>query len=91
MTPYSSKKGNSKSERRKKNTKEIVVKKLRWCLWDKVKVGGIVGFISGFGFGNFNIKSVYGKRLYSAVRIRDAIFVSRNNNWLTIGGFINDV
>jgi len=58
MTPYSSKKGNSKSERRKKNTKEIVVKKLRWCLWDKVKVGGIVGFISGFGFGNFNIKSV---------------------------------
>jgi len=82
MTPYSSKKGNPKSERRKKNTKEITVKDKKWCLWDKVKVGDIIGFISGFQCKTFNIKSMAGE-LYKAIKPMQIILICRNNNWVT--------
>jgi hypothetical protein len=81
LVVHSSKEGNPLSERRKKNTKEIAVKGTRWCLWDKVKVGDVVGFISGFSTPGFNIRCITGE-LYKAINVKQATLISRNNNWI---------
>jgi N6-L-threonylcarbamoyladenine synthase len=81
MTPYSSKEGNPLSERKKQNTKEIVVKGTRWCLWDKVKINDVVGYISGFSHPGFNIKSITGE-LYKAISPKQVTFIQKNNNWI---------
>jgi len=87
MTPYSSKKGNPNSMRLKKNTKEIIIRKLKWCLRDKVKVGNQIGFISGFGSFelyildvNGNIVRVPGKKS-DEVSAKNVQLICRNNNW----------
>ena len=47
-------KPNTKARRNPKNTKQVRTKDGKlWCLWDKVKINGQVGFISGFTSGSY--------------------------------------
>jgi len=84
MTPYSSKKGNPNSERRKQNTKEKTISNKKWCLWDKVRIKETsqIGFISGFGSPGFNIKDIKGNILAHAIKPSSVDLVCRNNNWI---------
>jgi len=87
MTPFSSKKGNPNSIRLKKNTKVVIVRKLKWCLRDKVRVGNQVGFISGFALPNFDVVDINGNiirllgRKSDEVSAKNTQLICRNNNW----------
>jgi len=55
-----------------------------WCLWDKVRIKETnqIGFISGFQGKSFNIKSITGVKLFSAINSIHLNLVCRNNNWI---------
>ena len=80
---------NTESKRNPKNTKQVKVKNGDlWCLWDKVKIDGQTGFISGFT-GNYayaqdidgNYIKMEGKN-YKQVSLKQTAFIRRNNNWI---------
>lgn len=78
---------NITAKRNNKNTKEILYKGKKWCLWDRVKVGEDTGFISGFTGAMAYIQDIEGKYLqvspkYKQISVDNIKLISRNNNWL---------
>ncbi len=83
-------KPNTEAKRNSKNTKQVRTKDGKlWCLWDKVKIDGQVGFISGFTSGSYayiqdisdNYIRLAGKN-YKQVPLKQTILIRRNNNWV---------
>ena len=83
---------NREAKRNNKNTKEVILKDGRkWSLWDKVKVGGQVGFISGFTGNSYAyVQDMEGDyirmpgKTYKQVSLKQAKLIKRNNNWIEI-------
>ncbi len=81
---------NTEARRNPKNTKQVRTRDGRlWCLWDKVKIAGQIGFISGFtGNGYAYIQDIEGNYIrlagknYKQIPLRQAILIRRNNNWV---------
>lgn len=81
---------NRKAKRNSKNTKEIIVKEKKWCLWDKVYIPEInkIGFISGFTGNWVYVQDIQGNYLqttskYKQISTEKIRLVYRNNNWIT--------
>ncbi len=79
-----------KAKRNSKNTKEIIVKEKKWCLWDKVYILEInkIGFISGFTGNWVYVQDIQGNYLqttpkYKQVSTDKIDLLCRNNNWIT--------
>ena len=83
---------NREARRNNKNTKEIILKDGRkWSLWDKVKVGGQVGFISGFTGNSYTyVQDIEGNYIkipgksYKQVPLKEIKLLKRNNNWIEV-------
>jgi hypothetical protein len=80
-------KPNITSKRNNKNTKLIKHKGLSCCLWDKVTVNNIVGFISGFTGNMVYVQDIYGQYVrvspkYKQISLENVSLVNRNNNWI---------
>ncbi len=78
---------NTAAKRNKKNTKQIQHKGLSWCLWDKIKVEGQIGFITGFTGNMVYVQDIEGNYIqvstkYKQISLNDMELVSRNNNWI---------
>ena len=78
---------NRAAKRNRKNTKGIKYKGLSWCLWDKVEVGGQLGFITGFTGNMVYVQDIEGNYIqvstkYKQISLNDIKLVSRNNNWV---------
>jgi N6-L-threonylcarbamoyladenine synthase len=76
---------NITAKRNSKNTKEITSKGKKWCLFDKVKVGDSIGFISGFTGNMVYIQDSKGKYLqvstkYKQISTDKIKLINRNNN-----------
>ena len=83
------KKPNTESKRNPKNTKQLTTKDgSLWCLWDKIKVNGKVGFISGFTGNYAYIQDIDGNYIkmegknYKQVSLKQTTLIRRNNNWI---------
>lgn len=79
---------NRESKRNSKNTKEIIYKGKKWCLYDKVRLNGDIGFISGFSGGMVYIQDIYGKYVqispkYKQVNTNNIELINRNNNYIS--------
>lgn len=81
---------NRKAKRNSKNTKEIIVKEKKWCLWDKVYIPEInkIGFISGFTGNWVYVQDIQGNYLqttskYKQISTKKIRLACRNNNWIT--------
>lgn len=74
---------NTTARRNEKNTKQVGT----WCLNDKVKVFGKVGFISGFSGTSCYIKHIYvnyitiPEKQYKQANLSRLELLCRNNNW----------
>lgn len=78
---------NREAKRNSKNTKEIINKEQKWCLWDKVLVEGKTGYISGFTGKMVYVQNIVGKYIqtspkYKQISVDKLKLVSRNNNWI---------
>ena len=78
---------NITSKRNEKNTKQIMHKGMRWCMWDKVKIGDQIGFISGFTGNMVYIQDIEGNYIqvsnkYKQISTDNIKLISRNNNWI---------
>lgn len=78
---------NRESKRNSKNTKEIIYKGKKWCLYDKVRLNGDIGFISGFSGNMVYIQDIYGKYVqispkYKQVNTNNIELITRNNNYI---------
>jgi len=78
---------NITSKRNSKNTKEIISKGKKWCLFDKVKIGPNTGFISGFTGNMVYVQDIEGNYLqvspkYKQISTDNVRLISRNNNWI---------
>jgi len=82
-------KPNREAKRNNKNTKEIVAKNGKWCLWDKVKMPtGKIGFISGFTGKWVYVQDIDGNYLqlsdkYKQINPNQLVLICRNNNYIT--------
>jgi len=81
------KESNVISKRNSKNTKEIIVKGKKWCLFDKVKIGEKTGYISGFSNNLVYMQDIEGNYLqnsskYKQISVENIDLISRNNNWI---------
>ena len=78
---------NISSKRNEKNTKQIMHKGIRWCMWDKVKIEDQIGFISGFAGNMVYVQDIEGNYIqvsskYKQVSTNNIKLISRNNNWI---------
>ena len=78
---------NISAKRNEKNTKQIMHKGKRWCMWDKVKIGEQIGFISGFTGNMVYVQDIEGNYIqvsskYKQVSTNNIKLISRNNNWI---------
>jgi len=78
---------NIEAKRNKKNTKHIKHKGLHWCLWDKIKVEGQIGYITGFTGNMVYVQDIEGRYIristkYKQISINNIKLVGRNNNWI---------
>ncbi|KZL92800.1 RNA-guided endonuclease IscB [Clostridium magnum] len=78
---------NITSKRNSKNTKEIISKGKKWCLFDKVKIGSNTGFVSGFTGNMVYVQDIEGNYLqvspkYKQISTDNVSLISRNNNWI---------
>ena len=81
---------NKKAKRNNKNTKQIIVKNKKWCLWDKVYIPEIekFGYISGFTGNWVYVQDIQGNYLqitskYKQISTEKIRLLCRNNNWIT--------
>ena len=83
------KESNVHSVRNAKNTKEITVNGRKFALWDKVKVCGKKGYISGFTGNACYVQDINGDyikadgKFYKQVAADKIEHIRRNNNWIT--------
>lgn len=80
---------NREAKRNSKNTKEIVTRKKKWCLWDKVYIPElqIAGFISGFTGKWVYVQNIYGEYLqvsgkYKQINSEKLNLICRNNSYI---------
>ena len=84
----SKKEPNVNSIRIAKNTKEIIVHGKKFALWDKVKVYGRKGYISGFTGNACYVRDINGDHIkmycksYNQVTTNKIEQIRRNNNWI---------
>lgn len=81
------KKPNITAKRNSKNTKQLISKGKKWCLFDNVKVGDKSGFISGFTGNMVYVQDIEGNYLqaspkYKQISTDNIILIRRNNNWI---------
>jgi N6-L-threonylcarbamoyladenine synthase len=81
---------NRESKRNSKNTKEIIYKGKKWCLYDEVRLNGDIGFISGFSGNMVYIQDIYGKYIqispkYKQISTNNIELIKRNNNYICRG------
>ncbi len=78
---------NKTSKRNEKNTKQILHKGMRWCIWDKVRIGDQIGFISGFTGSMVYVQDIECNYIqvstkYKQISTDNIKLISRNNNWI---------
>jgi hypothetical protein len=81
---------NRQSKRNSKNTKEIIYKGKKWCLYDKVKLNGDIGFISGFSGNMIYVQDIDGEYIqispkYKQISTDNIELINRNNNYICEG------
>jgi len=82
-------KPNTEARRNPKNTKQVKTRDGRlWCLWDKVRISGKVGFISGFTNSYAYVQDIDGNYIkmdgksYKQISLKQTKLIRRNNNWI---------
>jgi N6-L-threonylcarbamoyladenine synthase len=84
-------KGEKDLIQQQKGTRKILSrynkKGLSCCLWDKIKVEGQIGFITGFTGNMVYVQDIEGNYIqvstkYKQISLNDVKLVSRNNNWI---------
>jgi N6-L-threonylcarbamoyladenine synthase len=79
---------NTTAKRNKKNTKHIQHKGLCWCLWDKVRVAGQIGYITGFTGNMVYVQDIEGNYIRTSTKYKQMAtdnikLIERNNNWVS--------
>ena len=80
---------NRLAKRNEKNTKELIYKNKKYCLYDKVKINGQTGYITGFSSNNAYVQNINGDYIkqtgksYKQIPLSSLIILSHNNNWIS--------
>ena len=79
---------NRLAKRNEKNTKKVKYKNKTYCLYDKVKIDGQIGYITGFSGNCAYVQDMNGKyitqkrKTYKQISLQNLIVISHNNNWI---------
>ena len=79
---------NTIQKRSSENTKEITVSNKKIALYDKIKVNGQIGYISGFTGKMVYVIDIQGNYIkqpnksYKQISVKEIKHIKRNNNWI---------
>jgi len=79
--------------RNAKNTKSIILDNKIYALCDKVKINGIIGFITGFSGNMVYVQTIKGNYLkcdgktYKQINTKNIKHIKHCNNWISQRGY----
>ena len=80
---------NKTAKRNEKNTKKVTYNEKTYNLYDKVKIEGKIGYITGFSSSNCYVQDIYGNYIikegksYKQIPLSEITIISHNNNWIS--------